>query len=295
MRQELGLHTVLGVSNISFGLPGRENLTAAFLTQAMAMGLDLPIVNPNLKSVMDAIACHKALSGEDAGCEAYITRFAPTQAEKKAAPQQEKRTLEEAVLKGLGEEVKERTLEALGTLTELEVVDKLLIPALDVVGEQYEKEKIFLPQMISAANAASMGFEVVKQSLAAKGQGGQSKGKIVIATVQGDIHDIGKNIVKIVLENYGYTVIDLGRDVPVETVVETAMREKPGIVGLSALMTTTVPAMAETIAALKAAGYPGKTMVGGAVLTAEYAKKIGADYYAADAKQSADIAKAVLG
>ena len=180
-------------------------------------------------------------------------------------------------------------------MTELDVVNGLLIPALDLVGEKYERQEIFLPQLINAANAACQGFDVVKESIARKGQGSVSRGKILLATVQGDIHDIGKNIVKVVLENYGYTVVDLGRDVPVETVVEAAVREDIRLVGLSALMTTTVASMAETIRALRESGHDCRIMVGGAVLTPEYAAEIGADYYAKDAKQSADIAREVFG
>jgi 5-methyltetrahydrofolate--homocysteine methyltransferase len=174
-------------------------------------------------------------------------------------------------------------------------VNTLLIPALDLVGDRYEKQEIFLPQLINAANAACEGFEVIKTRIAQRGSGSVSKGKIVIATVQGDIHDIGKNIVRVVLENYGYTVIDLGRDVPIQTVVDAVIREDVKLVGLSALMTTTVVSMADTIAAIRQSGHACKIMVGGAVLTPEYAAEIGADYYSKDAKQSADIAREVLG
>ena len=180
-------------------------------------------------------------------------------------------------------------------MDELAVIDKLLIPALDEVGERYERQELFLPQLIKAANAACEGFELIKSRIAARGGQSVSRDRILLATVRGDIHDIGKNIVKVVLENYGYTVLDLGRDVPPERIVETAIREDIQLVGLSALMTTTVPSMAETIAALRESGHACKVMVGGAVLTPEYAKEIGADYYAKDAKQSADIAKRVLG
>ena len=204
-------------------------------------------------------------------------------------------TLEAAIAKGLKAETAALTEKALRTMSEMEAVNALLIPALDAVGERYERQEIFLPQLINAAAAACEGFEVVKRRIAEKGAGSVSKGKIILATVKGDIHDIGKNIVKVVLENYGYTVIDLGRDVPPETVVEAARRENVRLVGLSALMTTTLPSMAETIAALRASGHDCKIMVGGAVLTADYARQIGADYYARDAKQSADIAREVLG
>jgi 5-methyltetrahydrofolate--homocysteine methyltransferase len=295
VREELGLHTVLGVSNISFGLPSRETITACFLSQALAMGLDLPIINPNQRTVMDSVAAYRVLSGQDRDSEAYIRRFADAPA---AAPTAEKRgstSLSDAVMRGLGRETAELTLAALSEMPELEVVNRLLIPALDRVGERYEKQEIFLPQLIKAAGAACEGFEIIKKRIAQRGGQSVSKGKIVLATVQGDIHDIGKNIVRVVLENYGYTVIDLGRDVPPEKIVEAAVREDVKLVGLSALMTTTVPSMAKTIEALRQSGHPCKIMVGGAVLTPEYAAEIGADYYAKDAKQSADIAKEVLG
>ena len=204
-------------------------------------------------------------------------------------------SLDEAILRGLKQETAAITARALEEMSELEVVDRLLIPALDRVGERYEKQEIFLPQLMNAATAACAGFDLIKMRIAKRGGSSVSKGKIVLATVQGDIHDIGKNIVRVVLENYGYTVVDLGRDVPPEKIVEAAVREDAGLIGLSALMTTTVKSMAETIAALRRSGHACKIMVGGAVLTEDYAAQIGADYYAKDAKQSADIAKRVLG
>lgn len=292
--KEMGLHTVLGVSNISFGLPAREHVTVSFLTQAMAAGLDLPIVNPNQKAIMDTVTAFRVLSGEDGDARSYIARFADAP-KADAAQSTAEMTVETAVLRGLKEETANLTRKALETKAELDVVNEMLIPALDKVGELYETQKIFLPQLISAANAACEGFEVIKAAIAQKGQGTVSKGKIILATVQGDIHDIGKNIVKVVLENYGFTVIDLGRDVPIETVVEAAIREDVRLVGLSALMTTTLESMKNTIAALRKSGHPCQVMVGGAVLTPEYAAEIGADFYSKDAKQSADIAKAVFG
>ena len=301
VREELGLHTALGVSNISFGLPARETISGSFLTQAMYAGLDFPIINPNQQVMMDAVAAFRALSGEDVSCESYIRRFAGSEsgdspvALHTSSGDTSSMTLQEAILKGLRRETSLLTEKALKSMSGLEVVDTLLIPALDAVGDLYEKQKLFLPQLINAANAACEGFALVRERITAEGTGAVSKGKIVLATVHGDIHDIGKNIVKVVLENYGYTVIDLGRDVPVQTVVDTVLRENISLVGLSALMTTTVSSMAETIHALRESGHPCKIMVGGAVLTPEYAAEIGADYYAADAKQSADIAKLVLG
>ena len=297
VREELGLHTVLGVSNISFGLPARENITVSFLTQAMAAGLDFPIVNPNQRVIMDAVASFRVLSGEDRDSEAYIRRFASLEAASTApTPGAVKEmNLQESILRGLKAETAALTTQALERHDEMEVINHLLIPALDRVGELYEKQEIFLPQLINAANAACGGFDVIRQKLAGSGSRSVSKGKIVLATVFGDIHDIGKNIVRVVLENYGYTVIDLGRDVPADTIVETIIREDVRLVGLSALMTTTVASMADTIAAIRRSGHKCKIMVGGAVLTPEYAAEIGADYYAKDAKQSADIARMVLG
>ena len=293
--REMGLHTVLGVSNISFGMPERQHITVSFLTQALLAGMRFPIVNPNQDAIMDAISAFRVLDGEDVGGEAYIARFAGRKQEEPKKTASGALTLAEAIGRGLKAETAELTRQALETMPELDVVDKLLIPALDRIGEQYEKQEIFLPQLISAASAVCEGFELVRAGLASKGENTVSKGKIILATVRGDIHDIGKNIVKVVLENYGYTVIDLGRDVPPERVVCEAIAQDVRLVGLSALMTTTVGSMEETIRALRDSGHDCKVMVGGAVLTPEYAEKIGADYYAKDAKCSADIAKQVLG
>lgn len=295
IHEELGLHCVLGVSNISFGLPQRLHITASFLTQAMCCGLDFPIINPNQKEIMDAVFAYRALSGEDKDCASYIERFSGETTEKLTTVSSVEMTIETAVLKGLREETANLTEKCLETMSELDVINRKLIPALDIVGEKYEKQQIFLPQLINAANAACAGFDLIKTRIAGRGGESLSKGKIVMATVEGDIHDIGKNIVRVVLENYGYQVIDLGRDVPVQTVVEAVLREKVSLVGLSALMTTTVSSMQKTIAALRASGHPCKIFVGGAVLTEQYAMEIGADYYAKDAKASADIAKEVLG
>ena len=296
VHEGMRLHCVLGVSNISFGLPARSHVTVSFLTQAMACGLDLPIVNPNQREVMDAIAAFRVLSGEDVDCAAYIQRFAAQAAQPSRAPEAPAElTVESAILKGLKQETANLTERLLETMSEMDVINQKLIPALDVVGEQYEKQIIFLPQLINAANAACAGFDLIKQRIAARGGESVSKGKILLATVEGDIHDIGKNIVRVVLENYGYQVLDLGRDVPVQKVVEAAEAQDIRLVGLSALMTTTVDSMRRTIAALRESGHPCKIMVGGAVLTPEYAREIGADYYAKDAKASADIAKEVLG
>ena len=310
VKEELGVQTILGVSNISFGMPERENITLSFLTQALAAGLDCPIMNPNQPAVRKAVAAFRVLDGRDEGGEDYIrvcaampaapSASAPSAPSPGAAPAAAPAsgaplTLREAVLRGMGAEVVRLTEAALAEKSEMEVIDGELIPALNDVGDRYEKQILFLPQLLRAAQAASQGFEVLKSRLARRSGGQLSRGKILVATVEGDIHDIGKNIVRVVLENYGYTVLDLGRDVPPEKIVETALREKVRLVGLSALMTTTLPSMKKTIRALRDAGADCKIMVGGAVLTPDYAREIGADYYARDAKQGADIAREVLG
>ncbi|MCD8332562.1 MAG: homocysteine S-methyltransferase family protein [Clostridiales bacterium] len=295
VHERLGLHCVLGVSNISFGLPKRNHITTSFLTQAMYCGLDLPIINPNLTEIMDTVFAFRALSGEDARCEAYIGRFSGAEEEKRPPAASHEMTVEDAVLKGLKQETKDFTAKLLETMDELDVINTKLIPALDVVGEKYEKQQIFLPQLINSANAACAGFDLIKERIAKRGGETVSKGTIIMATVEGDIHDIGKNIVRVVLENYGYQVIDLGRDVPPQKVVDTAIAENVRLIGLSALMTTTVVSMEKTIAALRASGHECKVFVGGAVLTPEYAMEIGADYYTKDAKASVDVAKEVLG
>jgi len=295
VKERLGLHCVLGVSNISFGLPERNRVTESFLSQAMCCGLDLPIINPNLKSIMDVVWSYRALSGEDRGCSAYIERFANSEDNKASTATVTQMTIEDAILKGLKKETADLTEKLLEEMSELDAINTKLIPALDVVGEKYESQKIFLPQLINSANAACAGFDLIKSRIAKQGGQSISKGKIVMATVEGDIHDIGKNIVKVVLENYGYTVIDLGRDVPVQKVVESVIENDVKLVGLSALMTTTVDSMKRTIEALRASGHECKVFVGGAVLTEDYAQEIGADYYTKDAKASADVAKLVLG
>ncbi|MBQ2834284.1 MAG: homocysteine S-methyltransferase family protein [Clostridia bacterium] len=298
VRDELGLETVLGVSNISFGLPARTLVTQAFLTQAIACGLTMPIINPNQREMMDAVDACRVLSGEDASCAAYIERHAPSQtngkreADKKDAADV---TISEAISKGMKAEAAAIAGKMLETETPLDLVEKHLIPALDEVGERYEKQQIFLPQLMNAAAASGAAFDEVRRAIEKTGAKGEGKGPILLATVEGDIHDIGKNIVRTVLENYGFHVIDLGRDVPAERVVAAAEKHGAKLIGLSALMTTTVPNMQKTIAALRGSGLSAPVIVGGAVLTAEYARRIGADYYAKDAKQAADIAKAILG
>jgi len=290
--EELRLPTVLGVSNISFGLPNRPLMARTFLTQAMAAGLTLPIINPNLTDMMDAIAAHRVLSGEDAGCRVYVDRFANAAAPAAAPAAPSAMTLEEAIVRGLKGDASRLAREDIASSTGLELVENVLIPALDKVGADYEAGRAFLPQLLSAAQAAQAVFAVIQESM---GEGDAvRKGKVIIATVKGDIHDIGKNIVKTVMSNYGYQIIDLGRDVPPETIVEATLREDVRLVGLSALMTTTLPAMEETVRQLNKLPHPPAIMLGGAVVTPDYAERLGC-HYARDAKASVEIARAILG
>ena len=296
VREELGLQVVLGVSNISFGLPNRIAVTRSFLTQAMAAGLTLPIINPNQREIMDAVAAFKVLSGEDAGSRDYIARFAGAAPVPSAhAAGGSSLTLEDAIARGLEGDAGKLAREALKTQDELSLVERRLIPALDKVGADYEAGRAFLPQLLSSAQAAQSVFEVIKTSIAQKGGAPMKKGRFVIATVKGDIHDIGKNIVRTVMENYGYDAVDLGRDVPPETILDTVREQNIPLVGLSALMTTTLPAMEDTIKLLRTLENPPVIFVGGAVVTPEYAARMGADHYAKDARQSVDIARKVFG
>lgn len=294
IREELCLQVVLGVSNISFGLPNRSLMTQNFLVQAMHAGLTLPILNPNQKEMMDAVFAFRVLSGEDRQCRAYVDRFAgePSTAPVTSAGDM---TLDEAVIRGLKSEAGKLAKKALAQVSELALVEQHLIPALDRVGEGYEAGRLFLPQLLGAAQAAQAVFEVIRTSIANKGGTPIKKGKLLVATVHGDIHDIGKNIVRTVLENYGYDVIDLGRDVPAQTIVQTVVEQDISLVGLSALMTTTLPAMVETVQQLRTLPKPPVIFVGGAVVTEQYAAQMGADHYAKDARESVEIARKVLG
>ena len=306
-KKELDVRTVLGVSNISFGLPCRGYLNTTFLTMAMSAGLDLAIMNPNTPEMMAAVRAYRVLTCQDPQSTDYVAAYADvqiqtTQTSKSAATVAEVSAaapggdaLFEAVRRGLKAEARAAADAALTMREPLDVVNTSLIPALDAVGDGFEKGTVFLPQLLQAATAAQAAFEAIKAKIAASGQAQGSKGKIVIATVKGDVHDIGKNIVRVILENYGYDVLDLGRDVDPERVVEAVRQTGAKLVGLSALMTTTVPNMQATIEALHAANLDCKVMVGGAVLTPDYARDIGADYYCKDAKASADLAKQLLG
>jgi 5-methyltetrahydrofolate--homocysteine methyltransferase len=296
IKKELGLHMVLGVSNASFGLPNRDLAASVFLTMAMDRGLDLAIINPNSAAMRDAIGAFELLSGNDRDCAAYVARYGAAPTARGKSPEIDgENDITAAILKGLKEDAARITKTLLERMEGLDIVNTLLIPALDEVGRRFETGEIFLPQLIQSSQAAGGAFDVVKSSIEKTGGASVAKGKILVATVKGDIHDIGKNIAKTVLSNYGYHVIDLGRDVPIEKIVNTAMREEIRLVGLSALMTTTLKSMEATISALRASGHVCTVFAGGAVLTPDYAKKIGADYYAKDAKSSVDIAKKVLG
>ncbi len=285
IRRELGVYTSLGVSNVSFGLPQRENVTSAFFLMALQAGLNAAIMNPLSHSMMRAYRSFCALSGYDEGCRAYIDAYAKTEPVTTATASSQELPLREAIEKGLKDKAGYAAEKLIKTMTGLEIINREIVPALDTVGQQFEAKTLFLPQLLMSADAAKAAFEVIKFHM--DGQASeQSKLTIVIATVKGDVHDIGKNIVKVLLENYGFHVIDLGKDVRPEMVVDAVKRENAGLVGLSALMTTTVANMKETIDLLHRETPTVKIMVGGAVLTQEYADMIGADFYGADAMAS---------
>ena len=298
IREELGCHTSLGVSNVSFGLPERDVINSTFFALALANGLSAAIMNPHSAEMMKTYYACSALFGLDDACKNYL-EFAQNlpKSEPTAITSAPKSTeeyhseLERAIVKGLSDEAARLTREILPSKAPLDVVAEDIIPALDRVGDGFEKKTVYLPQLLMSAEAAGAAFEVIKSALPK----GESKGnrQVVIATVKGDIHDIGKNIVKLLLENYGFSVTDLGRDVPPERIVEAARETGTFLVGLSALMTTTVPAMEETIKQLKAALPSVKVVVGGAVLTREYADSIGADKYAKDAMETVRYAEEI--
>lgn len=302
VKNELGLKTVLGVSNISFGLPNRVLVNHIFLTMALQKGLDLPIINPNIPEMTGAVRAYKLLANIDRNSVDYIKAYASAPKVEKinpAAGEQSTGSLKEqlynAVYTGLKNEGAALTKELLQTMDSMEIVNDILIPALDKIGDDFEKGTLFLPQLIMAASVAQAAFEVIREYMVKNNAAPVSKGKIVIATVKGDIHDIGKNIVKVLLENYGYEVIDLGKDVDYQAVVDAVRENDVKLVGLSALMTTTLVSMKKTIELIHEDNLECKIMVGGAVLTPEYAKEIHADFYSKDAKESVDIAKRVLG
>lgn len=292
LRNKMGLNTVLGVSNVSFGLPARENINSVFFANALERGLSAGIINPLSEPMMTAYRAFCALHGYDKDCAEYIAAFSDV---KTAAVSTHKAlTLREAVVKGLLEDAYNAAKELLKTTAPLDIINGELIPALDTVGTGFEQNKIFLPQLLISADAAKRGFDAIKEYMIETNTAGESRGDIVLATVKGDIHDIGKNIVKVLLENYGYNVIDLGKDVAPELIVDTVVKYNIKLVGLSALMTTTVCNMEETIKQLRSKA-DCKVMVGGAVLTEDYARSIGADFYAKDALCSVRTANALFG
>lgn len=293
IKGKLGVKTVLGVSNVSFGLPRREIVNSAFYLTALQAGLDAAIINPKSAAMMQSYHAFRALFAHDSQCADYIAVYGGQEAPAAPSPQSGL-TLFEAVVRGLKEDAAQQAAAALAASEPLAVINETLIPALDQVGKGFEQGTVFLPQLLMSADAAKAAFSVVKDTLSRSGEAQRKKGKVILATVKGDIHDIGKNIVKVLLENYGFDVIDLGKDVPPETVVETAAAQNVRLVGLSALMTTTVPSMEETIRQLRAAKPDCLVMVGGAVLTQEYADMIGADFYAKDAMGSVHYAERVL-
>ena len=287
LTNDLGVKTVLGVSNVSFGLPNRELLNSAFFTLAMQKGLSAGIINPKSDAMMNAYYSYCALSGLDENFEQYIANVTDTKSEIKTTDVD----LKTAVVKGLKSQAKEQTKIELQTKTPIEIIDGILVPALNEVGKGFEENTIFLPSLLMSAETAGASFEIIKEYIVNIGEKTEEKGKILIATVEGDIHDIGKNIVKVLLENYGFSVIDMGKDITPKAIVERAEKENIKLVGLSALMTTTVPSMEKTIRLLKDNNPQIAVMVGGAVLTEEYAKTIGADFYGKDAMASVRIAE----
>ena len=293
VKSRLGLKCVLGVSNVSFGLPNRPLLNSVFLAAAFGAGLDAPIINPCSKEIMDAVNAFKVLNNQDKGGSDFIAKYGgSTQAPQSSTPSDNASLdLKDVIIKGLKEQAAPLVEEMLKTKDAMEIINGYFIPALDEVGRAYETGKIFLPQLMLSAETVQNGFAVISR---ANTESDVKREKVVVATVEGDIHDIGKNIVKMLLSNYGYEVIDLGKDVPVEEVVEAVKKYNPSIVGLSALMTTTVKNMQRTIDALKENNLNCKTMVGGAVLNEDYAQMVGADYYAKDANTSVKVAEKVF-
>ena len=303
IRDELGGKSVLGVSNISFGLPQREIINSSFFTMAMECGLNGAIINPNSEAMMRAYYSFNALMNRDPKCSRYISIYGSETAglgqtisrTKDMEKGKEGDSLGMLIEKGLKEAAAEAVEALLEEKDALDIINGEMIPALDQVGKGFEKGSVFLPQLLMSAEAAKAAFEIIKARMEGSGQGQEKKGTIILATVKGDIHDIGKNIVKVLLENYSYEVIDLGKDVPPETIVKEAVKRHVPLVGLSALMTTTVPSMEETIRRLRAEAPWVKVMVGGAVLTKEYADTIGADAYCRDAMASVHYAETVIG
>lgn len=304
IKEKLGVRTVLGVSNISYGMPQREILNRTFLAMTLQAGLDLPIINPADEGLKEIIDAFQVLSNMDKEGKSYISKYGVKNSEKtidkeeknisKDNTHNKEKDLKQIIIDGMEEEAVQVTEQLLKIMDPMEIVNSYVIPALDTVGDEYEAEEIFLPQLIQSAETVKKSFEVIKKSISAKGEKNIEKGRIVLATVKGDIHDIGKNIVKVLLENYGFDVIDLGKDVPIEKVVEAVKDNDIKLVGLSALMTTTVANMKKTIEALRENNLDCKVFVGGAVLNENYAEMIGADFYARDARESVKIAEEIF-
>ena len=298
IRRTMGVHTVLGVSNVSFGLPQRQIINAAFFSLAEKRGLSAGIVNPHDSVTDESLLANRALNGEDENCAEYIAHFSNQSSGEKppaaAKEPEENLSLYDAIVRGLKEQSAKAAANMILSIQPLDIINNHLVPALDKVGNDYESEKIFLPQLLMSAEAAKAAFEAVKLYMAKHGETQEKRGKIVLATVKGDIHDIGKNIVKILLENYNFEVIDLGKNVEPSLVVQTVLKENVRLAGLSALMTTTVVYMEETIKLLKEKAPDCRVMVGGAVLTQDYAGKIGADFYSKDAMGSVRYAGELL-
>ena len=299
IKEELGIKTVLGVSNISFGLPRRELVNSTFFAMALNNGLDACIINPCADSMMNTYRAYRALAGIDENCADYVSAYAGTKAqttvissEEKSTTKQSTEPLYDIIVKGLKDQAAEATTNTLSQKEPMEIINGIIIPALDYVGSQFEKGIMFLPQLMMSADTVKNSFAVIKEYIQSHGEKQESKGKILIATVKGDIHDIGKNIVKVLLENYGYDVFDLGKDVPPEKIVEVLKAEDIHLCGLSALMTTTVVSMEETVKLIRQNGLDVKVFVGGAVLNKDYADMIGADAYCKDALASVNFANA---
>lgn len=294
IKSKYNVKTSLGASNVSFGLPKRKVINATYLALALGYGLDAPITDSTSSILMDTIRAFKVIANQDKECKEYIDFYnkAPKEDEKKK--EKTDKDLKQIIIDGMKDEAMLKTKNLLHETDPMKIVDKYLIPALDIVGEKYDKGYIFLPQLIRSAETVKVAFEVIKEKLMEEGKNKISKGRIVLATVKGDIHDIGKNIVKILLENYGFDVIDLGKDVDIDEIVNTVKKEKINLVGLSALMTTTVKAMEEAIKELKKHEPSCSIMVGGAVLNEEYSEMIGANYYGKDAREAVNIAKKIF-
>ncbi len=293
VKEKLKVKTVLGVSNVSFGFPNRGLLNKTFLAMSLGAGLDLPIINPLDEDMMDTVRAFKVLSNNDEGAKEFLEYYGnKTESNKVTKTHNVEDNLFDIIIKGMKEEAKRAVVKLLQHKEPLEIVNEYIIPALDSVGDKYEKGIIFLPQLVQSAETVKSSFEIIKERLNENPETQSYTNKMILATVKGDIHDIGKNIVKVLLENYGFEIIDLGKDVSSERIIEAAIEKDVKLIGLSALMTTTVKNMEATIKDLKKACPSSKVIVGGAVLNKDYAASIGADYYAKDAKEAVEITRA---